>query len=80
MNDTVNPQSLFSWFSALDVEHGINKLKMGKRADTDSMQGKHFKYTHSKVTEWLSMLLNSMIYTTIYLMSLWRSLLFLYFF
>jgi len=35
-------------------ETSINKLKMGKSAGTDSMQGEHLKYAHSKVTGLLS--------------------------
>ena len=54
MNDIVHSQSVFSPVLALDVEHAINKLKMGKSAGTDSMQGEHFKYAHSKVTGLLS--------------------------
>ena len=50
MNDFVHSQPVFSRFSALDVKHAINKLKMGKSAGTDSMQGEYFKYAHSKVT------------------------------
>jgi len=50
VNDIVYSQSLFSRFSALDVKHAINKLKMGKSAGTDSMQGEYFKYAHSKLT------------------------------
>jgi len=60
MNDFVHSQSVFSRFSALDVKHAINKLKMGKSACTDSTQGEHFRYAHSKVTSLLSMLFNAM--------------------
>ncbi len=60
MNDIVNSQSVFSRFSALDVERAIDKLKIGKSAGTESMQGEHFKYAHSKVTGLLSMLFNAM--------------------
>jgi len=60
MNDIVHTQSVFPWFSALDVKHAINKPKMGKSAGTDSMQGEYFKYVHSKVTGLLSMLFNAM--------------------
>jgi len=41
MNDIVNLQSVFSWFHALYIKHAIYKLKMGKSAGTDSMQGEH---------------------------------------
>ena len=60
MNDIVHSQSVFCLLSALDVIHAINKLKMGKSAGTDSMQGEHFKYAHSNVTSLLSMLFNAM--------------------
>ena len=60
VNDIVYSQSLFSRFSALDVKHAINKLKMGKSAGTDSMQGEYFKYAHSKVTGLLSMAFSTM--------------------
>ena len=53
-------KSVFSWFSALDVKHALNTLKMGKSAGTDSTQGEHFKYAHSKVTGLLSMLFNAL--------------------
>ena len=36
------------------------KLKMGKGAGTDWMEGEHFRYAHSKVTGLLSMLFNVM--------------------
>jgi len=76
MNDIIHSQSVFSRFSALNVKHAINKLKMGKSAATDSMRGEHFKYAHSKVTGYQCCLM-SCFYTTIYLVSLWRLLLFL---
>jgi len=60
MNHIVHSQSVFSRFSALDVKLAINKLKIGKSASTDSMQGEHFKYAHCKVTGLLSMLFNAM--------------------
>ena len=60
MNDIVKSHAVFSRFSALDVEQAINKLKIGKSAGTDSMQGEHFKYAHSKITGMLSMLFNAM--------------------
>ena len=45
--------------NSLDVKHAINQLKIDKSAGTDSMQGEHFKYAHSKVTGLLSMLFNA---------------------
>ena len=59
MNDIVHSQSIFFRFSALDVKHAINKLKMSKSAVTDSMQGEYFKYAHSNITGLLSMLFNA---------------------
>jgi len=37
VNDIVHSQSVFSRISNLDVKRAINKLKMGKSADTESM-------------------------------------------
>ena len=41
------------------MKRGINKLKIGKSAGTDSMQGVHLKYAHSTVTGLLLMLFNA---------------------
>ena len=45
LNDIVHSQPIFSRFSALNVKHAINKLKIGRRASTDSMPSEHSKVT-----------------------------------
>ena len=60
VNDIVHSESVFPQFSALDVEHAIDTLKMAQSAGTNSMQGEHFKYAHSKFTGLLLMLSNAM--------------------
>jgi len=77
INDSVHCQSVFSWSSALDVKHAINKLKMDIIAVTYSITRCKVNTSSMRTLRLLvcyQCCLTSCFYTSIYVVSFWRLL------
>ncbi len=60
INTGINSDSTFCKFNTHEILNAIDKLKVGKSAGTDSLQGEHFIFADPKVACLLYMLFNVM--------------------